>query len=343
MATNKIATPTPAWLYAVLAWLKGTPLGGGVFAAIVFVLGIFFIHWPLWQTNQISGYGIDPTLIFPATWFPMGLLFWLWQDGLAERVLRDFGNGVGKSERQIRAIYNEFVSIPNSTALILSGVGLVMGGFYSATQASQLGVSGIVFILLSSIVPTLGSTLELLGIWRWVKQLIQINKLYKEIEQINLFNLWPVYALSRYGYTLALLAISFTIFIDVVIRLDGGNGLPFYNIIYTVFFGLLVFIVPLLGINRRLQREKRRDLQRLGIELKSLYDETEIAVRERTLEKVNVLHSAANSLKTQMESIQKVATWPWTPGSLRNLLLPILIPLFIAILQRYVLTWLGLS
>jgi hypothetical protein len=343
MANNSISTPNPRWLYSFLFWLKGTPLGGGLFAAIVLTLGILFIHIPLWQSNQIPGYEINPALIFPVTWFPIGLLFWLWQDRLAERVLRDFGNGVGKNENQIKTIYSEFISLPNTTAFILVGIGLVNGGFYSATQARELGISGFFYILLSSILPTLGSTLELLGIWRWVKQLFHINTLYREIDQINLFNLWPVYALSRYGYSLAMLTIVSIVLLDGVLRLVGGNDLPFYTIVYTVFLGLLVFIVPLLGINRRLQREKQRDLQRLGIELKSLYDEIEKAISERTLEKVNTLQSAVNSLRTQMEAVQKVATWPWTPGSLRNLLLPILLPLLIAILQRYVLSWLNLS
>jgi len=43
-----------------------------------------------------------------------------------------------------------------------------------------------------------------------------------------------------------------------------------------------------------------------------------------------------------MDTVQKVPTWPWNPGSLRNLLLPVLLPLFIAILQRYVVTLLGI-
>lgn len=153
--------------------------------------------------------------------------------------------------------------------------------------------------------------------------------------------MWPIYALSRYGYTLALLFILTTVLIDVIFRFLGGADLPVGIIIYTLVISLIVFIAPLLGINRRIRREKERELQRLGIQLDAIYSETEAMVRGRKLAKVTPLRTAASALKEQMESIQKVATVPWNPGSLRNLFLPVLLPLFLAILQRYVLSFLG--
>jgi hypothetical protein len=161
------------------------------------------------------------------------------------------------------------------------------------------------------------------------------------VKKINLFNLWPIYALSRYGYTLALVFIVVTVFIDIAFRLLGGADLPVGIMIYTLALSLVIFIAPLIGINHRLRREKDQELQRLGIQLNTVYNETEEAVRRRKLAKVMPLRSAAAALKEQMEAVQKVATWPWNPGSVRNLFLPILLPLFIAIMQRYVLTFLG--
>ncbi len=180
-----------------------------------------------------------------------------------------------------------------------------------------------------------------MSLFRLARQLFLVNKLYKDVKKINLFNLWPIYALSRYGYTIALLFIVVTVVIDLVFRLVGGADLGTVYLVYTVLVSLIVFIAPLIGINRRLRREKEGELQRLGVQLNSVYTETEAAVRRRKLGKVNPLRIAAGALKDQMDAVQKVATWPWNPGSLRNLLLPVLLPLFIAILQRFVLTWLG--
>ena len=98
----------------------------------------------------------------------------------------------------------------------------------------------------------------------------------------------------------------------------------------------------MLGINARLRREKQSDLQRMGSELNAIYQETEAAIRSRKLAKVPALKTASSALREQMDTVQKVPTWPWNPGSLRNLLLPVLLPLFIAILQRYVVTLLGI-
>jgi hypothetical protein len=169
-----------------------------------------------------------------------------------------------------------------------------------------------------------------------------VNALYKNVKKINLFNLWPIYALSRYGYTIALLFILATIAIDLVFTFLGAQALGLTYIVYTLIVSLVVFIAPLLGINNRLRNEKIQELQRLGIQLNSVYNETESAVQSRKLAKVPALRTASGALKDQMEAVEKVATWPWNSGSLRNLLLPVLLPLFLAILQRYILSFLGL-
>jgi hypothetical protein len=342
VAENRTLQPTPRWLYAFLNWLKRTPLNGWLVAAVLLVMGILFIHWPLWQAGLRTHYQIDPTLIFPVTWFPLGLLFWLWMDRFAKTTITDFGRGLGKSTKETQQLYISFISIGETPARILVLVGLIIGFGSQIQQTTALGITDSLQIFLASIVPALGSVLEALAVARLIRQLATVNSLYKDIKRINLFNLWPVYALSRYGYSLAFLFILTTVLIDVVIRLNGGAGLPFENILYTFITALIVFLAPLPGINARLRREKQNDLQRLGVQLNSVYADTEAAIRSRKLSKVTDLKMAGNALREQMEAVQKVATLPWNPGSLRNLLLPVLLPLFIAILQRYVLTFLGL-
>jgi len=343
MAQRHSFHPSPRWLYALLNWIQRTPGRGWLFSAGLFLLGILLIHWPLWQSGLRTPYQIDPALIFPATWLPLGLMFWLWMDGVALTTINDFGRGLGKSSQEIQQLYIRFISLGETPALVLLLGGLFLGFGYQIEQGSALGITNPVQLFLGGVVPALGSVMELLGVARILQQLFTVNSLYKEIKRINLFNLWPIYALSRYGYILALAFILATVAIDLVVRLDGGAGLPWETILYTLAVALVVFLAPQLGINARLRREKQNDLQRMGSELNSVYVETEAAIRGRKLGKVPALKAAAGALREQMEAVQKVATWPWNPGSLRNLLIPVLLPLFIAILQRYVIAWLGLQ
>jgi len=342
LAENRTLQPTPRWLYTFLNWVKRTPGQGWLLAAAIFGAAIFLIHWPLWLSGDLTSYQIVPELIFPATWLPGGLLFWLWMDGVAKTTITDFGSGLGKSAKETQQLYISLISLGETPALILVLGGLILGFGYQIQQTTALGITDGLQIFLASLIPALGSVAEALAVARLIRQLATVNSLYKDIKRINLFNLWPVYALSRYGYTLAFLFILTTVLFDVVIRLDGGAGLPFGNILYSLVVALIVFLAPVLGINVRLRREKQSDLQRMGSELNAIYQETEAAIRSRKLAKVPALKTASSALREQMDTVQKVPTWPWNPGSLRNLLLPVLLPLFIAILQRYVVTLLGI-
>ncbi len=341
MAELRSTQPTPRWLYRFLYWMRSTPLNGVLFAIALFLIGAGLSHWASWQSGSLARYQFDTQLLFPAIWLPANLLFWIWLDSIARNAINDFANGTGKSKPETEKIYDDFISIGTTLSLVLLIAGLALGYVDSAARAAAYGVTQPALVLLTSAIPILGGVVETLSVFRLFRQLFLVNKLYKNVKRINLFNLWPIYALSRYGYTLALLFIVATVIIDIAFRLLGGADLPVGIIIYTLVISLIVFIAPLMGINRRIRREKEQELQRLGTQLNTIYDETEAAVRARKLAKVTPLRSAAGALKEQMDAVQKVATWPWNPGSLRNLFLPILLPLFIAILQRYVLTFLG--
>lgn len=312
---------------------------GALVVAALLLLGALINHWPYWQSGLLEKYEFDSELLFSATWFPLNLLVWVLMDRTALTALKDFGKGLGKSEREVTGIYNNFVSVPWATFLVLLAI---VAGFGNAAQiAKAAGITNPVLVAVSGLWSTLGGIFESMALVRITRQLFLVNRLYREVKKINLFNLWPVYALSRYGYTLAFYIILSTALIYAVIDLVSGSGFAFGSVIYSAVFALVIFWAPLLGINSRLRQEKERQLQKLGSELSDVYDETETAVRKRKLDRVSALRNAGAAIKEQMESVQKVATWPWNPGSVRNLLLPVLLPLFIAVMQRYVLTFLG--
>jgi hypothetical protein len=341
MADTKSSQPTPRWLYRFLDWMKATPFNGVLFAVVIFLISAGSMHWASWVSGSLAYYKIDTQLLFPALWLPSNLLFWLWLDSQAKSAIRAFATGIGKSEAEANRIYVDFISISERMGLVLLAAGLVLGFGDSVQRAESFGVTALPLVLLISIAPIVGGFFELTALFRLFRQLLLVNALYKNVKKINLFNLWPIYALSRYGYTIALLFILATVLIDLVFTLLGVQAIGLSYIVYTMIVSLIVFIAPLMGINTRLRSEKANELQRLGVQLNSIYNETETAVRSRKLAKVPALRAASGALKEQMESVQKVATWPWNPGSLRNLLLPVLLPLFLAILQRYVLSFLG--
>ena len=51
------------------------------------------------------------------------------------------------------------------------------------------------------------------------------------------------------------------------------------------------------------------------------------------LERVDPLHKAMDALQAESAELGKVATWPWAPGTLRNLMGAVLLPIFLWLIQ----------
>jgi len=64
-------------------------------------------------------------------------------------------------------------------------------------------------------------------------------------------------------------------------------------------------------------------------------------VRSRKFAQVDKLRNSIPALKDQLEIVRRSSTWPWQPETLRNLLTPMLIPVVVYILQRYLGALLG--
>ncbi|TAK12794.1 MAG: hypothetical protein EPO32_07570 [Anaerolineae bacterium] len=345
---NLIPERSPRRLYRFFDWLRATS-GGGWLGG----LGIFLALWLIPQILRwlIGAQPVGEFALFnavPAIFITLNLVVWLWMDRLAETALTDFGRMEGLPAERARALLTDFISLgPRLTRITLLFAGLAALVF--ALQVAPLnGISAppsldfIIFLLFT----LLTNTFWFLAVTRMARQIFRINHLFAEVKDVNLFNLWPIYALSRYGANLGMIFIGAASVVASLFLLgtEPSSFLrPFatFVIMNSLAAALIIFLTPLVGINRRLRREKENVLHRLGDEMKLLFDETEAAIKAREAGRIGEFRTASSALREQMEAVQKIPTWPWNPGTLRNLFLPILLPLLIAILQRYVLTALG--
>lgn len=334
--------PTPRWLYRFLDWMRSTPFNGVLFAIILFLISAGLWHWAAWQFGSLARYQVETQILTDTYLPPFVLLMWIFMDSIARSSITGFAVGLGKSKQETEKIYTNFISVGTTLSLVMLVIAIVAGYEDTAMRAGAYGIKQPVLVLLMGLLPMLASVMALLFPFRLFRQIFLVNSLYKNVEKINLFNLWPIYALSRYGYTMSMLIILNTVLSDLITRLSGGEELGLvFTIIYPLVLVLIMFLAPLIGMNRRLRQEKEKILQDLGDELNGVYDEITSAVRKRESDKIASLNIVSSAIVNQMNEVQKVAIWPWKPGSLRNLLVTISLPLLVAIMERYVLTWLG--
>lgn len=153
----------------------------------------------------------------------------------------------------------------------------------------------------------------------------------------DIFNPGAVYAFSRYGasaggiifvlnYGLILLT-----FPEFFFSSAAGYALQFSYVLLM----LLVFFAPLAQINGRMRRKKEELLNRIGEDQRTMNDKLHASVNSKNFAGLNDLRNAVAALKDQREVVQKLPTWPWQPDTLRNLLTPLLIPVFVYLVQRF--------
>ncbi len=99
---------------------------------------------------------------------------------------------------------------------------------------------------------------------------------------------------------------------------------------------LLIFFAPLLGISARMRATKESLLARTGNNLRNLSERLNKSVERGKFAEVDKLRGSLSALREERELIQKTPTWPWQPETLRNVLTPLLIPVIVYLVQRYV-------
>ena len=327
--------PTPRWLYAIFEFIERLPIPAWLLGLLVILLGSLTLHLEAWQRGLLPYGTIDSYLITLTTYPVLILAAWLFLDNRARLALASFSKSKGKRLPGLDRLVADFISMPDWLT-VFGFLGGVTGGYFNfniAIDLSPLGGRVIpVYELLSFL---LVSGLLSLTVLRVLLQTVKMHRLYQGIE-VNIFNTTPLYALSRYASqsTLTLLLVNYAM---ILISLPEFLLSPYgFSVLMLVFAPILIiFFAPLSSVNRRMRQEKDRLLAELGDDLNDGVARVLRAVRREKYAEINKLRSTISTLKEGWEIVRKISTWPWEPETLRNLLLPLLIPVIAFLVQRY--------
>lgn len=165
-------------------------------------------------------------------------------------------------------------------------------------------------------------------------QLATISEIYSDWTRINLWNTRPLYAFSRHTARTAL-AVIVTPYLWFVTGADLSQT-GFSMAVSFMFAGLavMIFILPLRGVHAVLEHEKDNQIAKLAQRLEDLKTRLDRAVTGEDLASVDGIVRAIDSYQGLRTNLEAVATWPWQPGTFRNLLGALMIPLVIWMLQQ---------
>ena len=97
---------------------------------------------------------------------------------------------------------------------------------------------------------------------------------------------------------------------------------------------LLALLFPYTVINRRLQNEKKAEIEAVSLQIQNVFLELEERVRAGELSDNISLKATIDNLNTKKEYVESIPTWPWRTGVFRVTFSAILLPIVVYIIQQ---------
>jgi len=237
-------------------------------------------------------------------------------------------------------------TLPPRPALIATIAGITFAAVAFALQLSAGAVptplAGTARTTLSTasvlavFIPANG--IAILFLYHAVHQLRQVSRIYTRHARINVYQLQPLYALSRPGALTALALIAFNYaFLSVSTPLlPAPRALDLGLTLILAAIGGAAFALPLLGAHRRLTAEKEARLGESTSRFEAATIELHNQLDRGRLLQMDHLNKALASLEIEQNALRKIPTWPWQPGAIRAVVAALLLPVAIWAVQLLV-------
>ncbi len=338
-ATIPAARPyAPSWLNVLIDWIDRAP--GPTWAAYI-VLGLISVALSVGQgwlagiarvgevsLNQV-GWGVVTIAFIAAVHVFERVAEWAFD---TVRPLTSLADGEAARLRYEVAI---FPAVPGFIVLV-AAFPLTLFGYVTDPAASGIVGYPLVALVLRGVYESLFSAVLLVLICQAIRQLRLVTRILDRVTRIDLFHPRPLYAFSRLtgGIGISLILVVVMGFILAPSPTQATN--LYYAVWYVGFvgFGLVVFVVPLLGLHGRLVDEKERLQAASDDRLKSVLAELNRDVDGLDLGRADALNKTLASVLQQRDVLARLPTWPWSTTTLRAFVSAILLPLALFLVQR---------
>jgi len=324
----------PSWVDRLTDWVDRLPIPWWLFYLLLALVLCSSIGVALWMSGVYAAVGFHPMQI----WLPIEAVYLLalihLLDHAAVSAMERFrpafrGDQVAFAE----AVYR-MTTLPARPTLIFTIAALLslpLGRYeMSQIQTGGLELVPVLFLVVIAIL-YVPSYPFFYHVWH---QLGEIHRLHRDRAVVHLVHIQPMYALSRVtGLTaLGIVGYNYGWFLAQP-GVDPGNPVIVGETALSLVIALIVFAWPLWGAHRLLTEAKEKGLSDVARRKEGARAQLHDAVDKGQLAKVDPLHKALDALNAESMELGRVATWPWAPGTLRNLVGAVLLPMVLWLIQ----------
>jgi hypothetical protein len=340
----------PSWLDVVFDWLAGLPGPTWLAYLVLIVPSAILNNSALWLSGLVPAGQLDPaqTIWGAVTVAVLAATHHL--RNVAGASFDAFRPALGAGVADPDRVRYEMTVMPARpvVALIVFSVAITPLYYVADPVAAQVvGLSGAGLVARWAS-EALTSAVFLAILLQSIRQMRRVMRLHEAADRVDPFHPEPLHAFSRLTAQAGIVLILFnTAGILLIMMNTGGLGssaavasesfLGLYGPWFAGFIGgaIVIFVVPLLGMHRRLEAEKGRLQGELAERLKSVIAELNRDVDGVELGRADGLNKMLASLLQQRDVLARLPTWPWSTGTIRGFGSALFLPIVLFLVQRY--------
>lgn len=326
---------SPSWVDRLQVWVERLPIAWWLFYGGLAGLLSGLVALGLWRSGVYAAVGFHPMQVWLPTLatYLLGLTHAL--DRAAASAMRRFRPAFGGQDEEFAEAVYRITTLPARPTMIFIVVATLVTLPLGRYEMSMVQTGGLerVPVLFAAILGVLYvcSYAFLYHIWH---QLREIHRLHRDWAVVRLNHIRPMYAMARVSALTALgIVINNYGWFLAQPGADPNNPVTIGEGLFNLVIVLVVFAWPLWGAQRLIAEAKEHAQTDLAARKQAARQKLHQAVDAGQWERVDPLHKVLGALQAEAEELSRVATWPWAPGTLRNLVGAVLLPVFLWFIQ----------
>ncbi|MEZ5041880.1 MAG: hypothetical protein R2828_18435 [Saprospiraceae bacterium] len=329
----------PSWMDFLVDRIKRLPGPSWAFYLLLFICSVLVSNVVLWLDGALAVGTFNRQFSYGSIFIIYGLCFYQFLAWTVAEALHDFYpflEADPKFEDELKYRMTRLPAAWGWTALIV-GIALTLLDVFSSQY--DFGINSPVAWTYGAIFGAFGYCTFLGMMFQTCRQLFFVIQLHSKIAGLDLFNLRPLRAFSRFTAT-AGFAVFFIGVYNVLIFSENSSGslITFYLLLALV--GILLFIAPLISISTRINKEKKERIFEVDQHLKRTLLQIRENVNNGDLTKMGDFNTTLGVLEKEKSILKGISSFPWNPNAFRTFLSTIILPLLLWWIRTILEKWL---
>lgn len=327
----------PSWFDRLLAWIDDLPGPAWAYYLAALLIVSIVINTVFWIDGMLPIGRFDAFNSAFALFVVYWPLLYRYLTRVGSRSLRAYRPLLDLSDGEIDRIEYKLTILPRWIGWLTVPMGFGLAALTVLTDPAPFGD-----LVPNTAVPYTGDIL-LEGFMiatffclliRSIRQLRMVSELHSQATNINLLELKPAHAFSDLT---ARTGIGVILVVIVSYPADPhafGTGLSIVLTTVTTLLAIGIFVLPVIGLQSRLDDEKERALSQTHAQLQIVRNRLHDEVRSGQFEDMGAIKDGIEALIDERDLLKSVSTWPWNPKTIRGFASALLLPLLLGLATR---------